>query len=254
MVKVRRGGTSDPAIHRSDVESEKSLPDALLAIEQSRTPRFVTDEVTGRTRWRRSLAINLAWCCGDGHRAVVFIATKFVHGAWLVVIMVPLLVLLFHAVHRHYVSVAKQLSLEKIHETLEPIRNTVIVPVSGIHRGVLNALRYARSIAPDSVTAVYVDLDDEATAMLKARWEKLDIDIKLVVLPSPYRELTRPILKFIYRVDRLRDDDIITVVIPEFVPNRWWQHLLHNQSSLLLKAALLFRENVIVTNVPYHLR
>ena len=253
-LKVRRGETFDPAIHRSEVESEKVLPDALLAIEQSRAPRFVTDEVTGRTSWRRSLAINLLGAAATAVVLVVFIATKFVHGAWLVVVMVPLLVLLFHAVHRHYVSVAKQLSLEKIHETLEPTRNTVIVPVSGIHRGVINALRYARSIAPDSVTAVYVDLDDEATAMLKDRWEKLGIGVKLVVLPSPYRELTRPILKFIYRVDRLRDDDVITVVIPEFVPNRWWQHLLHNQSSLLLKAALLFRENVIVTNVPYHLR
>ena len=118
----------------------------------------------------------------------------------------------------------------------------------------LTALRYAKSIAPESVTAVYVDFEEEATAKLRERWDKLDTGIKLVVLPSPYRELTRPILRFINRVDRLRDDDTITVVIPEFVPNRWWQHLLHNQSSLLLKGALLFKENVIVTNVPYHLK
>jgi len=230
------------------------LPDAFLAIEQSRAPRFVTDDVTKRTNWKKSLVINLIGATATAIVLTVFIATKFVHGAWLVVVMIPLLVMMFMAIHRHYVSVATQLSLEVIGDTLEPIKNTVIVPISGIHRGVINALRYAKSISPNSVTAVYVDFEEEATAKLKERWNKLDLGIKLVVLPSPYRELTRPILKFIYKVDRLRSDDIITVVIPEFVPNKWWQHLLHNQSSLLLKAALLFRENVIVTNVPYHLK
>jgi amino acid transporter len=253
-LKVRRNGDYDEAIHTSHVESESNIPDAFLAIEQSNAPRFVTDEVTERVHWKKSLVINLVGAVATAVVLTVFIATKFVHGAWLVVVMIPMLVLMFLAIHRHYVSVAVQLSLERISDTLEPIRNTVIVPISGIHRGVMNALRYAKSISPDSVTAVYVDFEDEATALLKERWDKLDLGVKLVVLPSPYRELTRPILKFIYRVDRLRNDDIITVVIPEFVPKRWWQHLLHNQSSLLLKGALLFKENVIVANVPYHLK
>jgi amino acid transporter len=253
-LKVRRFEHFDDSIHESQVESDVSIPDAFLSIEQSRAPRFVTDEVTERKHWKKSLIINLIGATATAVVLTVFIATKFVHGAWVVVVMIPLLVFMFHAIHRHYVSVATQLSLEKIDETLEPIKNTVIVPISGIHRGVINALRYARSISPESVTAVYVDFEDEATARLKERWNKLDLGIKLIVLPSPYRELTRPILKFICRVDRLRDDDLITVVIPEFVPKRWWHHLLHNQSSLLLKAALLFRENVIVTNVPYHLK
>jgi len=253
-LKVRRVEEHDGAIHTSKVESDVNIPDAFLAIEQSRAPRFVTDEVTERKHWKKALAINLIGAIATAVVVVVFVATKFVHGAWLVVVMIPLIVMMFLAIHRHYVSMATQLSLDKIADTLEPIKNTVIVPVSGIHRGVINALRYAKSISPESVTAVYVDFEEEATAKLKERWDKLDLGIKLVVLPSPYRELTRPILKFIYRVDRLRDDDIITVVIPEFVPKRWWQHLLHNQSSLLLKGALLFRENVIVTNVPYHLK
>jgi amino acid transporter len=253
-MQVRKNGEPhDPSIHTSQVESATNLPDALLAIEQSRAPRFVVDEVTQRTNWKRSLAINLVGAVATAVVLTVFVATKFVHGAWLVVVMIPLLVLMFHAVHRHYVSVATQLSLEKIDDVLAPLKNTVVVPVSGIHRGVVAALRYARSISPESVTAVYVDIEQEATARLKERWEKLDIGVKLVILPSPYRELTRPILKFIHRIDRLRSDDLITVVIPEFVPCRWWQHLLHNQSSLLLKAALLFRRNVVVTNVPYHL-
>jgi amino acid transporter len=254
-LKVRRNGeTYDDAIHTSQVESEVNLPDAMLSIEQSRAPRFVTDDVTERRHWKKSLLINLVGAIATGVVLCVFVLTKFVHGAWLVVVMIPTLVALFYAVHRHYVSVATQLSLERIDDTLEPIKNTVIVPISGIHRGVMNALRYARSIAPESVTAVYVDFEEEATARLKERWDKLDLGIRLVILPSPYRELTRPILKFIHRVDLIRNDDMITVVIPEFVPNKWWQHLLHNQSSLLLKAALLFRENVVVTNVPYHLK
>jgi len=253
-LKVRRFENYDDAIHTSQVESEVNIPDALLAVEQSKAPRFVVDDVTGRKNWKKSLVINLVGAIATATVLTVFVATKFVHGAWLVVVMIPLLVLMFLAIHRHYVSVATQLSLEKISDTLEPIKNTVIVPISGIHRGVINALRYAKSISPESVTAVYVDFEEDATAKLKERWDKLDLGVKLVVLPSPYRELTRPIIRFICRVDRLRDDDIITVVIPEFVPNRWWQHLLHNQSSLLLKGALLFKENVIVTNVPYHLK
>jgi amino acid transporter len=253
-LKVRRFENYDDAIHTSQVESVVNIPDAFLALEQSRSTRFVTDEVTERVHWKKSLAVNLIGAIATAVVLTVFIATKFFHGAWLVVVMIPLLVLMFTAIHRHYISVATQLSMEKINETLEPIKNTVIVPISGIHRGVMNALRYAKSISPESVTAVYVDFEDEATAKLKERWDRLDLGIKLVVLPSPYRELTRPVLRFINRVDRLRDDDTITVVIPEFVPKRWWQHLLHNQSSLLLKGALLFKENVIVTNVPYHLK
>lgn len=253
-IKVRRFENYDDSIHLSQVETDIAIPDVHLAVEQSKAPRFVTDEVTERKHWKKSLVINLVGAIATAIVLTVFIATKFVHGAWLVVVMIPLLVLMFLSIHRHYLSVATQLSLEKIDETLEPIRHTVIVPISGIHRGVMNALRYAKSISPDNVTAVYVDFEEEATAKLKERWDKLSLGIKLVVLPSPYRELTRPLLKFIYRVDRLRDDDIVTIVIPEFVPGRWWQHLLHNQSSLLLKGALLFREGIIVTNVPYHLK
>jgi hypothetical protein len=230
------------------------IPDLHLAIEQSGAPRFVTDEVTERTHWKKSLVINLIGAIATAIVLAVFIFTKFMHGAWLVVVMIPALVALFLAIHRHYVSVAKQLSLESISDTIEPIIHTVIVPISGIHRGVMGALRYAKSIAPNNVTAVYIDFDEDATAKLKERWEKLNLGIKLVILPSPYRELTRPLLKYIYKVERQRDDDVVTVVLPEFVPKKWWQHLLHNQSSLLLKGALLFKEGIIVTNVPYHLQ
>jgi len=138
---------------------------------------------------------------------------------------------------------------------LRPIKNTVIVPISGIHRGVLNALQYAKSISPDKVQAVYVDFEEETTAKLREKWEIWGAGVQLVVLPSPYRELTRILLRYINRVERQRDDDdMITVVLPEFIPAKWWQHILHNQTSLMLKGALLFKEGVIVTSVPYHLK
>ena len=253
-LKVRRTEVADDAIHRSDVESDIAVPDMYLALERSKAPRFVSDEVTERTNWRRSLPINLVGAIATFVVLMVFIISKFTHGAWLVVVTIPILVLMFFAIHRHYLAVARELSMDSLGDALEPIKHTVIVPISGIHRGVIRALQYAKSISSDKVTAVYVDFDEEATTKLKERWERLHLGVRLVVLPSPYRELTRPLLRYINRVDRLRDDDVITVVLPEFVPRKWWQHLLHNQSSLLLKGALLFKEGVIVTNVPYHLR
>lgn len=252
-IKVRRHEFYDDSIHESQVESDKAIPDVALAMEQSKAPRFVTDEVTGRQNWKKSLVINAVGAAATAIVLTVFIITKFMHGAWLVVVMIPLLVMLFMAIHRHYLAVARQLSMEELDETLKPINHTVIVPISGIHRGVLNALQYAKSIN-DNVTAVYVDFEEEATAKLKERWDRLELGVKLVILPSPYRELTRPLLRYIYRIHRQHEDDVLTVVLPEFVPARWWQHLLHNQSSLLLKGRLLFKPGIIVTNVPYHLK
>ncbi|CAN5512645.1 APC family permease [soil metagenome] len=253
-LKVRRHEEYDDAIHQSQVESERAIPDIQLAIELSKAPSFVSDDVTSRKHWKKSLLINLVGAIATAVVLTVFIITKFMHGAWLVVVMIPILVTLFLAIHRHYVSVATQLSMEMIHDTLAPIHHTVLVPISGIHRGVIKALQYAKSISNNNTSAVYVDFDEEATAKIKGLWERLDLGIKLVILPSPYRELTRPLLRYIYKIDRRCEDDVLTIVLPEFVPRKWWQHLLHNQSSLLLKGALLFREGIIVTNVPYHLK
>src|SRR5690242_1042263 len=232
--------------------SNGPLPDVGLMDEEIHRSYFVTDEVTAPANWKKSLAINAVGALATFIVLCVFIATKFIHGAWIVVVVIPLLVLLFRAIHNHYLMVAKQLSTEGL-EQLRPIKHTVIVPISGIHRGVVNALQYARSIASDRVQAVYVDFEEEATANLKDKWERWGAGVQLVVLPSPYRELTRPLLRHIHRLTRENCDDIITVVLPEFIPARWWQHALHNQSSLLLKGSLLFKKGVIVTSVPYHL-
>jgi amino acid transporter len=203
--------------------------------------------------WKKSIVINAVGAVATFMVLVVFVATKFIHGAWIVVFVIPIMVLFFKAIERHYITVAKQLSTEGL-EQLTPLRHRVIVPISGIHRGVVSALQYAESIAAnDRVQAVYVDFEEDATARLKEKWERWGAGVQLVVLPSPYRELTRPLLKHINRIRRENSNDMITVVLPEFIPAKWWQHVLHNQSSLLLKGSLLFKKGVIVTSVPYHL-
>jgi amino acid transporter len=202
--------------------------------------------------WKKSIVINAVGALATFIVLCVFVATKFIHGAWIVVLVIPIMVMLFKAIRRHYLTVAKQLSTEGV-EQLQPLRHRVIVPISGMHRGVIGALQYARSIGSDQVQAVYVDFGEEATANLKNKWERWGAGVQLVVLPSPYRELTRPLLKHINRLMRENSNDMITVVLPEFIPAKWWQHMLHNQSSLLLKGSLLFKKGVIVTSVPYHL-
>jgi amino acid transporter len=205
-----------------------------------------------KSHWRRSLVINGIGAIATFVVSMVFVITKFIHGAWIVVVLIPLIVLLFLRIHRHYFEVAKQLSTEGL-AGLRPIHHEVIVPISGIHRGVIAALEYAKSIAPHHVTAVYVNLDDEATQKLREKWQQWGSGVNLVVVASPYRSLLRPFLNYVDRVKRSSHGEVVTIVLPEFVPAKWWQNLLHNQNTLFLKGALLFKKGVVVTNVPYHL-
>jgi amino acid transporter len=204
------------------------------------------------SHWRKSLVINGVGAVATFVVLMVFIATKFIHGAWIVVVLVPVLVLMFLRIHRHYFDVAQQLSTEGL-GPLRPIHHEVVVPISGLHRGVIAALEYAKSIAPHHVTAVYVNLDDETTQRLREKWQQWGSGVNLVVVASPYRSLLRPLLNYIDRVKRTSHGEVVTIVLPEFVPARWWQNLLHNQNTLFLKGALLFKRGVVVTNVPYHL-
>jgi hypothetical protein len=209
-----------------------------------------------RTRapsWRQSVVINGIGAIMTAIVFLVIIVTRFGHGAWAVLVLIPLLVLLFRAIHQHYINVAHQLSLEQA-PRMEPVRrHTVLVLVSGIHRGVVPALEFAKSLAPDNTTALYVDLDSEFTQKVRAKWAHWGCGVPLEILPSPYRSLVRPILHYIDEMDALYDDDVLSVILPEFIPSRWWQHLLHNQTALMIKGALLFRKGVVVISVPYHL-
>jgi amino acid transporter len=182
----------------------------------------------------------------------VIIREKFFGGAWIVLILIPLIIGMFLAIEKHYRNAAKQLSLEGL-ELPPQLRNTVIVPVSTLHRGAINALKYAEAIAPGNVTAVHINMDPEQTRKIQERWPKWGGDIPLIVLESPYRSLVRPLLTYIEEVDARWDHDIVTIILPEFIPAKWWHHLLHNQTSLLIKGALLFRKNKVVTSVPYRL-
>jgi amino acid transporter len=201
--------------------------------------------------WRHRLLINGAGGIVTGVVTLVIAVTKFVHGAWIVVLVIPLVVLGFRLIHAHYRSIGRALSLEQ--QVMEPpLRNTVLVPVSDLHVGVVRALRFAETLAAEP-RAVYVEIDPERTARLRERWARLSLKIPLVVLPSPYRSVLGPLLEYVEALQRHDPAQLVTIVIPEFVPRRWWHHLLHNQTALAIKGALLFRRGIVVVDVPFHL-
>jgi amino acid transporter len=212
-------------------------------------------------RWLRLREPSWAWriwfnVVGAAVTAVVLVTlavTKFLEGAWIVVLLIPLLVVLFLVVHRHYDTVASQLSLEDM-STPPPLDGTILVLVGDLHRGVVRALQYAQLLAPNA-KAVYVETDPERTRRLEERWGKWGMGVPLVVLNSPYRMLLGPLMEYIDQLQRQRGENhVVTIVVPEFIPAKWWQQLLHNQTALLIKGQLLFRRNVVVTDVPYHLK
>jgi amino acid transporter len=202
--------------------------------------------------WRWRLWVNGLGAATTGVVMLTIAVTKFVHGAWIVVLLIPALVAVFVAVHRHYAQVAGQLSLESFGMPL-PLRNSVLVLVGGLHRGVVHALLYAQTLSP-SAKAVFVETDPEETRRLEEKWGKWGLGIPLIVLNSPYRSVLGPLLEYIDHLLDQGENHIVTIVLPEFIPARWWQHVLHNQRALLIKGALLFRRRVIVTDVPYHLK
>lgn len=207
-------------------------------------------------RWRRSAVINGVGAIATGVVAVVVAATKFVQGAWIVLLLIPLLVQGFRTIRRHYDEVAEQLSLTQPWPG-PVLQHTVIVPVAGLHRGVLKAIKYARILGGE-LHIVTVEIDPQETAKLRARWQEVLPEVPLKILPSPYRSVIAPLLEYI---DRFVDEEnhYVTVVVPEFVPTRWWHHLLHNQTAWMLKVALLYARRGwrgrfrIITNVPFYL-
>jgi len=177
--------------------------------------------------------------------------TKALEGAWIIILLIPVLVVIFKATRRHYQHVADQLSLTGWQGKARQ-HSTVLVPIGGVQRAVLQAVEYARSLS-DDVRALFVDTDSNATDRVRADWDKWGGGTKLEILSSPYRSLMEPLLEYIDQLQAANPNDYVTVILPEFVPARWWQHLLHNQRALLIKGALLFRPRVVVTSVPFHL-
>jgi amino acid transporter len=206
---------------------------------------------TREARWRSSAAVNGFGALVTGIVLIIVAVTKTLEGAWIVLLLIPLIVTVFKATRRHYLRVAAQLTL-KGYEPPARRHNTVLIPIGGIQRAVVEALRYAETLS-DDVRAVYVDVDPKATVQIQREWPQWGGRVQLVVLESPYRSLMEPLLEYIGQVEDERPDDYTTIILPEFVPARWWQHLLHNQRALLIKGALLFRPNTVVTSVPFHL-
>jgi len=212
------------------------------------------------SHWRRSrepgyqwrMALNFVGALSTGLVLFIVAAVKFTHGAWLVMIAIPFLVFVFRKTRAHYFQLTQELSLSA-GESPAVSRHTVLIPVpSTPNRVVLVALEYAKSISKD-VIAVHVSTDGDVRQELLARWKKFADDVPLIVLESPYRSVLRPLLRFIDEMEAVRSGDKFTVLLPEFVPNRWWHNLLHNQTSLMLKGTLLFRPGIIVSSVPFHL-
>jgi amino acid transporter len=201
--------------------------------------------------WKRHAVINGIGSVATLVVLVIVATTKFTSGAWVPIVVVPAIILLFKGIHRHYVRVDTSLRTEP-GERAKPVNNTVVVLVGRVHKGVLQALSYAKSLNARHLLAVCVVTDEEEEAKIKEQWEEYGIDVPLETVYSPYRELHKPLRSFIDELDALYDNDVVTVVIPEFVVNHWWEHLLHNQSALLLKGRLLFRKGTVVISVPYH--
>jgi amino acid transporter len=210
------------------------------------------DRVAG---WRHKIAINGLGALATGVVTLVIAVTKFTHGAWIVVLVIPTLVATFLAMRRHYDDVAEQLSLEGLAGPPQ-LHHTVLIIVGDLHRGVVRAVQYAKTLASPSVTvrAVFVETDPAKTAKLEEKWARWGLGVPLVILNSPYRSLLRPLIEYLDALQSLGDDHMVTVVIPEFLPSKWWQHVLHNQTALLVKGALLFRKNTVVADVPYLLK
>ena len=202
--------------------------------------------------WQTKMTINGVGAVVTAVVALIFATTKFVQGAWVVLLLMPLLVLMFSAIHRHYRSLASHLSLEAYGAPPPVPRHRVILPVSGVHRGSLAALRYAMLLS-DDVTAVHVSLDPEEAARVRKKWDMWGEGVRLVILDSPYRLWLEPLLAYIEEVAANRQpNETLTIVVPNFVPKHWWHNLLHTQAAIVLRLALLFKSGIVVTDVPYH--
>jgi amino acid transporter len=205
-------------------------------------------------RWKFKMVINGFGAVCTAVVVMVFAVTKFVDGAWIVLVLTPTLVLVLATIHRHYKNLAKNLSLENYLEPRRVTRHRVILPISGVHRGTLEALKYARSISPD-VTAVHVSIDPVEAEKVQAKWEKWGDSTRLVILESPYRQLLEPLVEYIELMSNTRQPgEIITVVVPQFVPEKSWANALHTQTALWLRFALLPTPEIVITEVPYQVK
>lgn len=203
--------------------------------------------------WKKSLVINFIGAIATFVVLIVIGVTKFVHGAWVVIFFIPISVLIFRKINAHYLKVGIQLRIPQNFSFPEKITQIVVVPVSGIHRGTLQAISYARSLSK-SAYGVYVEINPEDTERMLQDWKRVLPDFELKVLQSPTRSINEPLLKHVVELSQDQTYNWITVVIPEFVTAKWWENFLHNQSALFFKTYLMFKRRIVVTSIRYHLK
>lgn len=204
--------------------------------------------------WRWKLAINGLGAVTTAIVTLIFAITKFVDGAWIIVLLLPALVISFYAVHRHYKNLARDLSLEDYGQPPPSKRHRVLVPIAGVHRGALEALDYALSLS-DDVTAVHISIDQEQKSVLENKWNLWGKGVRLVIIESPYRTFLEPFLEYVNEICAiLQPNERITIVVPQFMPKRWWHNLLHTQTAFWLRFALLNKRGIVITEVPYQVR
>ena len=205
--------------------------------------------------WKHKMIINAIGAVATFTVMIIFAATKFHDGAWVVIILIPVLIAIFYTIHRHYKRLAAQLSLEN-HAWSRAIRhNRVIIPVAGVHRGTLKAMSFARTLS-DDVTAVHISTGDENEKLkIEQKWEKWGNGVRLVILNSPYRLFLEPLLDYIDHLEEVtKPNEIITIVVPQFIPKHWWEKFLHTRTAESLRQALLHRENIVIMEVPYQVK
>ncbi|ALC88822.1 amino acid permease [Bacillus sp. FJAT-18017] len=205
--------------------------------------------------WKMKLAINATGAVISFIVTVMFFLTKFAQ-VWSVLVFLPLIIYIFHRIHKHYLEVAEQLRVAASEPAMEVAGNVIIIPVAGITHVVENSLNYAKSLNADKLIAVYVSFDKEEQKRFEEKWGKWQPDVRLVTLYSQYRSIIHPLTKFVDIVEHKAAESNykVTVIIPQFIPKKGWHNILHNQSSLLIRAYLLYRRDIIITTVPYHLK
>jgi hypothetical protein len=208
----------------------------------------------GRTKMRASRAMNLTGAIATAVVLGIVAYTKVVQGAWIAITAMVVLFVMMKGISRHYKAIALELDLVEFDKPVLPSRNHALILVSKLHLPTMRAIAYAKATRPDSLQALTIQIDEAESNHLLDQWARHGIDVPLVVLDSPYREVTKPLLEYVRGLRRNKPRDVVTIFLPEYVLGRWWEQLLHNQSALRLKARLLFEPGVMVTSVPWQLR
>jgi amino acid transporter len=210
--------------------------------------------------WRIKAFLNGLGALATGTTLIIVAISKFGHGAWITIILIPIIVAIFIQIRKHYKEVGAQLRLHGLPPSLRPLPPPrIVIPISGVHRGIIDAVNFARSISKD-ITVVFIELEPGSSEHIREQWERWFPDISLEVRSSPYRSVIGPLIDFLDETDqRHNDGQLAAVVLPEFIPARWWHGLLHNQTTWSIKTALLYRRRDqgfqrVIIDIPYHLR